>query len=27
VFAGGRVGHGAPVVNGDDVYAFTLGGK
>ena len=27
VFAGGRVGHGEPVVKGDDVYAFTLGGR
>ena len=27
VFAGGRVGHGLPVVKGDDIYAFTLGGK
>jgi quinohemoprotein ethanol dehydrogenase len=27
VFAGGRVGHGQPVVNGDEVYAFTLGGR
>ncbi len=27
VFAGGRVGHGQPVVKGDDVYAFTLGGR
>jgi quinohemoprotein ethanol dehydrogenase len=27
VFAGGRVGHGQPVVKGDEVYAFTLGGK
>ncbi|MFL6005421.1 MAG: pyrroloquinoline quinone-dependent dehydrogenase [Gaiellaceae bacterium] len=27
VFAGGRVGHGTPVVKGDDVYAFTLGGR
>jgi hypothetical protein len=27
VFAGGRVGRGQPVVNGDDVYAFTLGGR
>jgi hypothetical protein len=26
VFAGGHVGHAMPVVNGDDVYAFTLGG-
>jgi quinohemoprotein ethanol dehydrogenase len=27
VFAGGRVGHGTPVVKGDEVYAFTLGGR
>ena len=27
VFAGGRVGHGQPVVKGDEVYAFTLGGR
>ena len=27
VFAGGHVGHAMPVVNGDDVYAFTLGGN
>ena len=27
VFAGGRVGHGQPVVNGDEVYAFTLDGR
>jgi hypothetical protein len=27
VFAGGRVGHASPVVKGDDVYAFTLGGN
>jgi len=27
VFAGGHVGHSTPVVNGDDVYAFTLDGN